>query len=77
MPSITLDLLNAYTGPFCILLPKVTLPLCQTNIERTIEARFFNIFIADISLEMYKLQVNLGSVPPFPSGTSSSQYFAN
>ena len=25
---------------------------------------------------MYKLQVNLGSVPPFPSGTSSSQYLA-
>ena len=41
-----------------------------------VDAKSLRTLYASSCLAKYTLQVNLGSSPPFPSGTSSSQCFA-
>jgi hypothetical protein len=51
-------------------------PFCHISIPLNTLKKSLSNFSDSSCLFKYTLQVNLGSVPPFPSGTSSSQNFA-
>ena len=73
---LTFALEKVYTGCWYLFCENCTSPSNQYIIPLNVEATSFNTLSASEASLRYKFAVNLGSSPPLPSETNSSQYLA-
>ena len=75
-PCSTFAFEKVYIGAFFSSITGKSFPSDQYSIPLKIVAISLRTLYASVALVKYKFALNLGSVPPLPSGTNSSQYLA-